>query len=305
MNGVTDISAAGRAAYQRDIHREYTVPGRGSERKADSSSGSSAYVDYLELSEEVRDLLDRFPIRTDPPHFLVQDLQREREARNRLDSDAHESEAEQPPAVIGESAQTSRANGEDATEEGEEEPGDLTPEEEEQVAELEQTDREVRAHEESHVAAGGAYVSGGIQYEYQTGPDSKRYAVGGEVNIDTSRERTPEETIRKANVIRQAALAPADPSGQDISVAAAASQMLIEAQRELAKNRADEADGKTSQTGATETGSRSASSPESTGKPDQPAGSREVSPSVRTYTGPSSLEDRETRAESEYFDAFG
>ena len=59
------------------------------------------------------------------------------------------------------------------------------------------------------------------------------YAVGGEVNIDTSPGRTPQETIDKARQVQAAALAPADPSGQDRSVAARAGQMAQQAQAEL------------------------------------------------------------------------
>ncbi len=50
------------------------------------------------------------------------------------------------------------------------------------------------------------------------------YAVGGEVKIDTSPERTPEATVSKMQQVRRAALAPADPSGTDRAVAAEAAQ---------------------------------------------------------------------------------
>jgi len=63
------------------------------------------------------------------------------------------------------------------------------------------------------------------------------YAVGGEVQIDVSPGRTPEETVRKADQIRRAALAPADPSAQDYRVAAQAAQMMAQAQQELARQR--------------------------------------------------------------------
>jgi hypothetical protein len=51
------------------------------------------------------------------------------------------------------------------------------------------------------------------------------YAVGGEVSIDTSPVKgDPQATIAKMEAIKRAALAPADPSGQDRSVASEASQ---------------------------------------------------------------------------------
>lgn len=110
----------------------------------------------------------------------------------------------------------------------------LTEEEQKQVEELKARDTEVRAHEQAHIAAGGSYVRGGARYDYQTGPDGKKYAVGGEVSIDTSAvEGDPQATINKAQVILKAALAPAEPSGQDKAVAAQARQMMASARKEL------------------------------------------------------------------------
>lgn len=113
----------------------------------------------------------------------------------------------------------------------------LTPEQQRQIQQLKEIDRKVRAHEQAHLAVGGDLVRGGATYTYQTGPDEKRYAVGGEVSIDASPGRTPEETVPKAQHIRATALAPADPSPQDRSVAAKASTMEAEARGELAAQR--------------------------------------------------------------------
>lgn len=102
------------------------------------------------------------------------------------------------------------------------------------VEQLKARDREVRAHELAHMAAGSGLVTRGASYTYQTGPDGQRYAVGGEVGIDVSKGRTPEETVRKAEQIRSAALAPAQPSAQDRQVAAEAGRMAMEARMEMA-----------------------------------------------------------------------
>lgn len=111
---------------------------------------------------------------------------------------------------------------------------ELSPEEEQQVSELKQRDQQVRAHEQAHVAAAGPHVRGGPTYDFQEGPDGKPYAVGGEVQIDTSPvEGDPEATIRKAQTVRAAALTPAEPSAQDRAVATAATQMEVQAQQEL------------------------------------------------------------------------
>lgn len=118
---------------------------------------------------------------------------------------------------------------------------ELTDEEKKQVEALKARDAEVRAHERAHSQAGGQYVRGGASYSYQTGPDGKRYAVGGEVSIDTSEvPDDPEATIRKAQTVRRAALAPAQPSTQDQRVAAQASQMENEARSDLRAERAEE-----------------------------------------------------------------
>ena len=118
---------------------------------------------------------------------------------------------------------------------------ELTPEQQQQISKLKQTDSKVRAHEQAHISVGASLVRGGPTYSYETGPDNKRYAVSGEVSIDTSPARTPEATIPKAQHIRATALAPADPSPQDHSVAAQASQMEQRARRELALQEQEQA----------------------------------------------------------------
>jgi hypothetical protein len=120
-------------------------------------------------------------------------------------------------------------------------PKQLAPKQQEEVKDLEARDREVRAHEAAHQAAAGG-LGGGASFEYQTGPDGKSYAVGGEVSIDMSPGRTPEETIRRAQQVRAAALAPADPSPQDMAVAASATQMESAA-RQQQVSQAPEDDG--------------------------------------------------------------
>ena len=104
-----------------------------------------------------------------------------------------------------------------------------------QLKQLQQRDRIVRAHEQAHLAASGGLAMGGASFSYQLGSDGKQYAIGGEVRIDVSPGRTPEETLKKAQQIRSAALAPADPSPQDRAVAAQAAIMQLQASTELAQ----------------------------------------------------------------------
>lgn len=110
----------------------------------------------------------------------------------------------------------------------------LSKEELRTLSDLKARDREVRAHESAHQAVGGQYA-GSISYVYQRGPDGAQYAVGGEVSIDVSPVAgDPQATIEKMRVVRAAALAPAQPSGQDRAVAAEAMQQMLQAQSELA-----------------------------------------------------------------------
>lgn len=115
---------------------------------------------------------------------------------------------------------------------------DLTPEERKIVEKLKERDREVRSHEQAHIASSGGHARGGPRYEFQTGPDGKQYAVGGHVNIDMSPvSGNPQATLQKAMAVRRAATAPGEPSGADMAVAAAAAEMARQAGKELAASR--------------------------------------------------------------------
>lgn len=119
---------------------------------------------------------------------------------------------------------------------------ELSEEDKAQVQELKKRDAEVRAHEQAHLAAAGSLAQGGASFDYQSGPDGNRYAVGGEVSIDTSKVAgDPAATIAKAQRIRRAALAPAEPSSTDRSVASQASSMEAQARKELAQEKQEEA----------------------------------------------------------------
>lgn len=110
---------------------------------------------------------------------------------------------------------------------------ELSPEEQAKVDQLKARDLEVRQHEQAHLAAAGSLATSGASYTYERGPNGVNYAVGGEVNIDTSPGRTPEETLEKARQVQAAALAPAEPSSQDRGVAARAAQLQQQAQAEI------------------------------------------------------------------------
>ncbi|MHC4871351.1 MAG: putative metalloprotease CJM1_0395 family protein [Planctomycetota bacterium] len=115
------------------------------------------------------------------------------------------------------------------------------------INDLKKRDAEVRKHEQAHIAASGGHSRGGASYTYEKGPDGKRYAVGGEVNIDTSEASSPEKTASKMRAVKRAALAPANPSAQDRRVASKAQMKLIEAEKMIAletRNHASELEAK-------------------------------------------------------------
>jgi hypothetical protein len=114
--------------------------------------------------------------------------------------------------------------------------GQLSDEEKRMVERLRQRDAEVRRHEQAHIAAAGPHALGGPSYTYQVGPDGQRYAIGGEVQIDLSPvSDDPDATYRKAQKLRQAALAPSNPSATDRQVAMLASRMAQEALQKMAE----------------------------------------------------------------------
>ena len=108
-----------------------------------------------------------------------------------------------------------------------------------EIAELSGRDREVRAHELAHAAVGGAYA-GAPSYTFKRGPDGRSYAIGGEVGIDVGAiANDPAATVRKMEQVQRAALAPANPSGQDISIAARAQVLAAQARVELSAQQRD------------------------------------------------------------------
>ncbi len=114
------------------------------------------------------------------------------------------------------------------------------------IEKLKRTEARVIAHEMAHKVVGGQYA-GAVRYEYTRGPDGRLYITGGEVSIDVSEEPTPEETIQKMEVVRRAALAPADPSPQDLAVAQTATIKEMRARLELWRKKFEEVERPTKQ----------------------------------------------------------
>ena len=139
----------------------------------------------------------------------------------------------------------------------------------EMIRELQTRENEVQAHEQAHIAAGGRFVQGGASFEYRMGPNGRMYAVGGEVSIDTSPvPGDPQATLEKAQQIRRAALAPSEPSAQDLQAAAKASRMAANARAELRREEGSD----TAPAGGTRAGEASldrSPQPQKAGAPEQ------------------------------------
>ena len=113
-------------------------------------------------------------------------------------------------------------------------------EEQRAIRELQRRDQEVRTHEQAHARVGGQYA-GAPSYQFVRGPDGQMYAVGGSVSIDTSPvEGDPEATLEKMEQVRRAALAPAQPSAQDLAIAARASALAQQARSEVIAEASEE-----------------------------------------------------------------
>lgn len=109
-----------------------------------------------------------------------------------------------------------------------------------EIADLAARDREVRVHEQAHASVGGA-LAGSPTYSFTRGPDGRSYVTDGEVSIDTSPVAgNPQATLEKMDQVRRAALAPAEPSAQDMRVAAQAQATAAQARGELVNLRSEE-----------------------------------------------------------------
>lgn len=106
-----------------------------------------------------------------------------------------------------------------------------------EIRKLKARDTQLQQHVQAHHAASAGVDVSNAAFTYQRGPDGVNYAVAGDVSIDTSPGRTPEDTLARAEMIRDVALAPADPSAADRRVAAQAQQIAQQASAEILQQR--------------------------------------------------------------------
>ncbi len=100
-----------------------------------------------------------------------------------------------------------------------EDPGRLTLEEQRTVEDMRRRDSTVRQEEQTQAAQAGQFAGAPI-YEYQVGPDNKRYAVAGEVPVSIPDPSSDPATLERAlDVLSQAATSPAATSAQEFMAA--------------------------------------------------------------------------------------
>lgn len=112
----------------------------------------------------------------------------------------------------------------------------LAPAERVKLQEMQSRDGAVRREEQAHAAAAGA-MAGPIRYEYETGPDGRRYVVNGEVSIQGDAPSGDLKDLeRMAKRISAAAMSAQAPSAADYNAASTGYQAAGEARAMDAAN---------------------------------------------------------------------
>jgi hypothetical protein len=101
--------------------------------------------------------------------------------------------------------------------------GGLSPEDDDMLRRLRARDQEVRNHELAHAASLGRF-KGVVNYSYQLGPDGKLYAIGGSTEVAAGATTSKADARARAEAVRRAAGAVADPSNADIAAGLDATQ---------------------------------------------------------------------------------
>lgn len=219
-NDVAEISMAGRLALAREAD---SVPAQ------DDLERSSLNYAAVAAEPDAQEQAAAGPVTTDPEDADVPTQSPDSAATTDSPNTSADDDSEQEREVSESSDRPTAADG-----------SPLSESELQQLQELQERDRAVRAHEQAHAAAAGALAMGGPSYHYQRGPDGRNYAVGGEVKIDSGPvPGDPEATIRKMEQVRRAALAPVDPSPADRAVASQADRQASVARMELLMQQAE------------------------------------------------------------------
>jgi len=144
--------------------------------------------------------------------------------------------------------------------------GALTPEQLREVAKLKSRDTEVIAHEQAHMSAARGINVSAPTYDYEVGPDGQKYAIGGEVQISFVETGDPQKDMASAETMKAAALAPAEPSSQDRSVAQNADKMIEKDRQEIAEQKTEQTAEQKKETNGTSNKTETTQSPQASGK---------------------------------------
>ena len=129
---------------------------------------------------------------------------------------------------------------------------ELDTREQQEVEKMQRRDQEVRQHEQAHIAASGRLAVSGPVYQMEQGPDGRMYVTEGHVNFRTPPTQSPREKLELAEQLRRMALAPANPSGKDRSVAAQAARQISEARMAIIAEKQEEIEDRDSEPTAEE-----------------------------------------------------
>lgn len=103
----------------------------------------------------------------------------------------------------------------------------------EELTALKKQDDTIKKHEQVHYSVARQY-SELPTFQYQKGSDGNRYVVKGEVNFKMiSSDDSPDAAIKKMQQIYLAALAPADPSTDDLTLAIQAIHSITDLRLQL------------------------------------------------------------------------
>lgn len=95
----------------------------------------------------------------------------------------------------------------------------------------------VKQHERAHMQAGGEFA-GAATYVYGKGPDGRTYITGGEVSMKVPSGGDLDQLNYALERVKRAAMAPADPSPQDLATFSAAAARQGAVRAEIMKKKA-------------------------------------------------------------------
>lgn len=95
-------------------------------------------------------------------------------------------------------------------------------------------------HERAHMHTGGEFA-GAASYVYSKGADGKTYVTGGEVSMKVPAGGDLEQLKYALERVKRAAMAPANPSPQDMQTAAMAATRQAAVNQEIVRKKATEA----------------------------------------------------------------